>query len=246
MSVPPPATEEELHAFVDGELMAARRNEILLLLDQDPALAARISRCQVDRDALRKALAPIAERPVPDSWVQRIEEATMPRRQHAALFRRTAMAASIALVSAGAAITLRERPRSNTILIDAEAARAGSIGGSSMTPDQLASARSRDEVLRATLGLTVHAPDLARHGFRLARLDVLGRAVQLRYADDRQRLLTIYVRRSNGDVRFDLLRHGRDRICVWQDDVVGAVIIAPMSAGEMMRIASSAYGDLNL
>jgi hypothetical protein len=33
---------------------------------------------------------------------------------------------------------------------------------------------------------------------------------------------------------------------VWQDDVVGAVIIAPISAAEMLRIASSAYTDLNL
>ena len=47
-------------------------------------------------------------------------------------------------------------------------------------------------------------------------------------------------------VRFDLLRHGSTRVCIWQDNVVGAVVIAPMSAGEMMRVASSAYTALNL
>ena len=248
MSVPPPATEEELHAFIDGELMVSRRTEILLLLEQDPALAARIARYEADRDALRSALARISERPLPDSWARQIEAATTtaPRRKPAVLSRRYAIAAGIALISATAAVTVREWSRGDTILADAEAARAGSARGSILTPDQLASDRSRDDVLRAALGMKVHAPDLANHGFRLARLDVLGHAVQLRYADERQRVLTIYVRRSDGNVRFDLLRHGDTRICVWQDDVVGAVIIAPMSAGEMMRIASSAYGDLNL
>ena len=77
-------------------------------------------------------------------------------------------------------------------------------------------------------------------------LELFGHAAQLRYVDGRHRLLTIFVRRSNGDVRFDLLRHGVIRICIWQDDVVSAVIMAPISAGEMMRIASSAYRDLNL
>ena len=54
------------------------------------------------------------------------------------------------------------------------------------------------------------------------------------------------MRASDGTVRFDLLRRGRARVCVWQDDVVGVVIIAPMSAGEMMRVASGAYAALNL
>ena len=254
MSVPPPATEAELHAFVDDELEASRRGEILLLLADDPILAKRVAGYGADRDRLRAAVAPIAERPVPDAWVRqieaattrRIEAATTRRFPQAAVTRRYAIAAGIALMAGAGALTVREWPRGDTILADAEAARSGLIRGSSVTPEQLASAPLRDGVLQAVLGMKVHVPDLARDGFRLARLELFGHAAQLRYADARHRLLTIYVRRSNGDVRFDLLRHGPTRICVWQDNVVGAVIIAPMSAGEMMRVASSAYGDLNL
>ena len=62
-------------------------------------------------------------------------------------------------------------------------------------------------------------------------------------ADDE---LTIYVRPSDGTVQFDIIRHGDTHVCVWQDDVVGAVITASVSAAEMLRIASSAYTSLNL
>jgi hypothetical protein len=81
-------------------------------------------------------------------------------------------------------------------------------------------------------------------------MDLFGRpaggAAQLRYSDPDQRALTIYVRPSDGTVQFDIIRRGETHICVWQDDVVGAVIMAPVSAAEMLRIASSAYTSLNL
>jgi anti-sigma factor RsiW len=58
--------------------------------------------------------------------------------------------------------------------------------------------------------------------------------------------LTIYVRKSDGDARFDLLRRGKLRVCIWQDEVVSAVMTGDMSAGEMMRVASAAYSSLDL
>lgn len=245
MSVPPPSTEEELHAFVDGELGASRRGEILLLLEADAALATRVARYRADRDRLRAAFAHMPLRPIPDVLLRLIETPTTSR-PPAAVSRRFAVAASIALVTGAAALTVRERFRGDTILADAEAARGGPVRGSSATSDQLASARSRNELLQAALGLKVGSPSLERYGFHLTRLELLGHAIQLRYVDEQQRELTIYVRRSDGNVRFDLLRQGATRICIWQDNVVGAVIIAPISAGEMMRVASSAYSDLDL
>ena len=246
MSVPPLVTEEELHAFIDDKLVAPRSREILLLAEQDPALAARIAAYQADRDRLRAAFAGLAERPVPDAWVRRIEGAMLSRSRPTVFGRRYAIAASIALMLGCAAVAVREWPRGDTILADAEAARNGVTRGRDVAPDQLARSGSHNDVLQAALGMNVHAPDLGGYGFRLARLELFGHAAQLRYVDGGHRLLTIFVRRSNGDVRFDLLRHGVIRICIWQDDVVGAVIMAPMAAGEMMRVASSAYRDLNL
>ena len=244
--MPPPVSDEELHAFIDDELAAPRRREILLLLEQDATFAARVADYRADRDRLRAAFGAHTEQPIPSAWVRAVETATVPQRRLAASGRRYAIAAGIALLLVGgAAVAVREWPAGTTILATAEAARDEVTRGRSLTPDQLADARSRDDVLRAALGMNVRAPDLHRYGFHLARLELFGHAAQLRYVDERRRLLTIYVRPSPGTVRFDLLRRGDVRVCVWQDDVVSAVIMAPMSAGEMMRVASSAYRDLD-
>ena len=245
MSVPP-VTEEELHAFVDDELTVSRRREILGLLGHDPALAARVAGYVADRDRLRAAFAGLRERPVPEHWFRQIEAATMAQPRRRGVTRRAAIAAGVALAITGTTAAVYEWPRGDTILADAQAARDGVLRGRSLAPEQLATAASQNALLEATLGMPVRAPDLRRFGFRLARLQLFDHAAQLGYADGRQRLLTVYVRRSNGHVRFDLLRRGGIRICIWQDDVVSAVIMAPLSAGEMMRVASDAYGDLNL
>jgi anti-sigma factor RsiW len=135
-------------------------------------------------------------------------------------------------------------------MAEAEAAREGHLEGRRAGSDQLPPPATRDALLQSALGMRVRAPDLQRYGFRLTRMELFGAAgagaAQLQYSDADQRMLTIYVRGSDGTVHFDIIRRGATRVCVWQDDVVGAVIIAPVSAAEMLHIASSAYTDLNL
>jgi anti-sigma factor RsiW len=111
----------------------------------------------------------------------------------------------------------------------------------------LADAAARDALLVHAVGLKLRAPDLKRLGWRLAELDTYASGAALRYAAvaDR-RTLTLFVRRSAGTPRFDILKDGAVRICIWQDEVVGAVMMGDMTAGQMMRVASAAYVDLNL
>jgi hypothetical protein len=47
----------------------------------------------------------------------------------------------------------------------------------------------------------------------------------------------MFVRSSTGMPRFDLSKDGKVRVCIWQDEVVGAVIMGDMTAGQMMRVA---------
>jgi anti-sigma factor RsiW len=252
MIPPPPAspTESELHAYIDDQLSPERRAEIAAVLLQDRTLAEKVAAYEADRDMLRMALSHIADEPLPPTWAAQIEAAMTPRRRIVTT-RRFALAASVALVaSAAVAVRWQWRERDHTILAEADAARDGSLEGRIHEGDPLPAPEARDGLLRSTLGMRVQAPDLERFGFRLAAMDLFGRpeggAAQLRYSDPRQRELTIYVRPSDGTVRFDILRRGETHVCIWQDDVVGAVIIAPVSAAEMLRIASAAYTDLNL
>jgi anti-sigma factor RsiW len=135
---------------------------------------------------------------------------------------------------------------SDAILDQAEAAHAGTLPIlASLNGPDLPAAPAQRALLRDATGLPVHAPDLRRLGWSLAALHVYRGAAELRYRDPAGKALTIYVRRSDGTARFDLLRHGTVRVCIWQDDVVGAVIMADMAAGPMMRVAVAAYNDLN-
>ncbi len=238
MTRPVAPTEDEVHAYVDEALDGARRAEIDALLREDDRLASRIAAYQADRDALRQALNGSMTRAVPMAWQDRLKAATHESR---AMPRRWAIAAGVAVfLAAGGGAALLWRAN-DSIMTDALAARAAGLRGGT-TLD------GKDERrLASALGLKVHPPDLQHFGFRLVRVEIGdAHAAQLEYRDTAARRLTIYVRPSNGNARFDLLREGAERVCVWQDDVVGAVIIAPMSAGEMMRVASKAYSALNL
>jgi anti-sigma factor RsiW len=252
MTSPSYPTEDELHAYIDDELTASRRTEIAAILRQDPALAERVAAYQGDRDRLRTAFASFVDEPPPAVWVAQIETAmAAPKRSF--LTRRFAIAGGatgMALAASVAAYIYWRAPRDPAIVTEAEAARAGHLAGRIAGNEPLPPPATRDTLLQSALGMRVRAPDLQRYGFQLTRMELFGAtgagAAQLQYADAGKRMLTIYVRASDGTVHFDIVRRGATRVCVWQDDVVGAVIIAPLSAAEMLHIASSAYTDLNL
>jgi anti-sigma factor RsiW len=240
-----PITEADLHAYIDGELTPERRRDVAALLERDPALAQRAAAFLADKERLAAAFGPIAQRPLPDVWVARIRMAPRPRRFGVAHWR--AIAASVLLcLGAGGGGAWLLRPPADTILADAERAR-----DATMPRTALPQPEGSDHLLRTALGLPVRAPDLEALGYRLVGVQILpvgagAHAAELVYQDGNAVRLTIYVRRSSGAARFDLLRRGSLRVCIWQDDVVGAVITGQMSAGAMMRVASRAYADLDL
>lgn len=244
MSPAPRPTEDEIHAYVDDALAPERRLEVAAILREDPALAARVAGYAADRDGLRLALTAARATPLPAAWQARIEASTLRRR---ALPGRRTVFSGLALAAASGVAALLSKPSGDRTLDEALAAR----GTGPDAPVPALAPAAGGTLLASALGLHLSVPDLAPFGFRLAGLQVIGaghpaHAAQLTYSDAARRRLTIYVRRSDGSVRFDLLRRGGERVCIWQDDVVSAVIIAPMAAGEMMRVASSAYSALNL
>lgn len=236
-------SEVELHAFLDGELPAARQEEVQAALARDPALAEKLALYALDKAALVAAFAPAAQAELPAAWLARIERAAPPRPRAA---RRLALAASLAL-ALGATLYAGLHQAPPSILQQAEAARAGRLAALGASPAVLPPPGARDALLRSALRLPVRVPDLARFGYRLVAMELYGGpSAGLRYRRGDGRELDVFLRRSDGHARFDLLREGRERICLWQDDVVGAVLSGEMSAGEMMRLASLAYATLNL
>jgi anti-sigma factor RsiW len=252
-----PVRETDVHALIDGELPPHEAGRVTAALAADPELAAQAAAFAADKAALAAAYAPVADEPVPAEWVARIRQAInvpvapAPRRLRPAVLPRAhwimALAACVVLAVGGLTLFRSGPGGGDQILAQAESARQSGAGAlARVTGAALEDAPARDAMLAAATGLKLRTPDLGKLGWRLAELDTYPQAAALRYRAADGRALTLYVRRSNGAPRFDLLRNGALRTCIWQDEVVGAVMIGEMSAGQMMRVASAAYVALNL
>jgi anti-sigma factor RsiW len=235
--------DEELHAFIDGELDEARAAAVAAAAAADEILARRITLFRADKDRIGRVYGPLIDRPLPRAWTQRLE--TWAGTPAPALPRRAllATAAGVGAVAVGLAGYRYLRPADPDAIVEAALAALEATAPAA-TGAPLAVA---DRTVADVLGVDARAPDLTRLGYRLTAVTVLaadGRAVALDYRNDAQRRFVIYARRSLGEVRFDMLKRGALRLCVWQDDVVGLVMLGEMSAGEMLRLASLAYAGL--
>jgi sugar/nucleoside kinase (ribokinase family) len=67
-------TEEEIMAYVDGEMDEAARGRVTLAALADPELAERIAAQRALRERLQAHFAPLAAAPVPDAWVEQIRQ----------------------------------------------------------------------------------------------------------------------------------------------------------------------------
>jgi anti-sigma factor RsiW len=66
-SIPPaPIEEEDLHAYVDNALDAARRKEVQDYLARNPEAAQRATALLAQRQLLRSSFASVADEPIPD------------------------------------------------------------------------------------------------------------------------------------------------------------------------------------
>jgi anti-sigma factor RsiW len=91
---------------------------------------------------------------------------------------------------------------------------------------------------------------MAALGYQLVQIRLYGAsnkgAAELSYRDRENRLFTLYLRHSDGSVRFDQFKRDDLRICVWQDEELGTVMAGNVSTAAMQRLASLAYTGLTL
>ena len=61
-----PVTEDELHAYVDGELPADRQQAVAAWLETHPEQAAQVAAWRAQADSIRARYGAVADEPVPD------------------------------------------------------------------------------------------------------------------------------------------------------------------------------------
>ncbi|MDX2224655.1 MAG: hypothetical protein SFV21_18020 [Rhodospirillaceae bacterium] len=247
MTQRPHISEEDLHAFIDGELDRVRATEIGMLAQIDAELAGRIAAFRADIDAINRVYGPLIDQPVPPAWPAAIRRGRSWTARPGARRGALAMAAGLAAVVVGTTVMRWTGDGDDPLIADALAARDRPPTPVPGGADALAAAA--EQAVRQALGDAVRPPAMDALGFALAGFDagdgVGPRLVRLDYRDARGRLFTVVLRASTGVERFEMIRRGATRICVWQDDVLGAVMLADVSAGEMLRLASLAYNGLH-
>lgn len=233
----------DLHAYIDGELDAARARMIEDAATQDHDLAARIAAYRSDAALLNRSYSLLAQRPLPPHW-ETLVRGHVPAVMAKFSWRLIgAIAATLLVLLGGLDIyMIRSQNFAGDVVQAALDIRRGDTNARmSVAVTNLNDARRYNGMLRQIVNADVHVPDLARMGYRIARLNFYDRAAEIQYRDGKNDLFTLYLRASDGKTRFDQFQKGGVRVCVWQDDRVSTVMAGTMSAAEMQRLASLTY-----
>ncbi|TWB15493.1 anti-sigma factor RsiW [Nitrospirillum amazonense] len=237
----PSIAEVDLHAFLDGELPEDRARVVEAALLADPALAERLAGYEADKAMMKRLYSPLIDRPVPQHLIDLAQStANGPAARPWADWRRLGAVAAVLLLLVGGGAYLVNDPAGSP---------AGDVVQMALAARDVPAAVPSDlapynAALSRVVALNIKVPDLTRAGYRLAGVKVEGQAATVAYRDADDRLFTIYLRHSDGTVRFDQFKRDKLRVCIWQDDQLSMVMAGEMSAAVMQKLASMAYVGL--
>jgi anti-sigma factor RsiW len=240
-------TEDELHAYVDGELPAERRADVEAWLATHPDDAGRVQSWRAMADMLHARYDAVAQEPVP----QRLEIERLVRRPRQ-WFYGAAAAALVAFVAGGA------------VGWTAHGATSAPSVFQSFTLDALDAHRlyvvevrhpvevSGDERahLQAWLtkrcGWTVRAPDLEASGLKLVGGRLLpgpsGPASFLMYETASGERFTIYTAKTASEAtQMRYTTQDKDGALFWADRGVGYVVSGGGDRARLTKVAQSVY-----
>jgi anti-sigma factor RsiW len=200
-----PVTEEELHAYLDGQLDTWRQAEVRALLEAQPAVAARLAAWRRDAEGLRAALAGIETWPPNPSLDPAVIRRRMRTRSLATIGRALCVSLALGLAvligwSARSAYPPAHAPLPMQDAVDAYRAFAVPFAPRVELP---AGRGSLPTWMASGLGLAhpLALPDLSRQGFRALGARLLasseGVAAMALYEADNGRRITFYLRPSH-------------------------------------------------
>jgi anti-sigma factor RsiW len=246
-----PVTEDELHAYVDGELPADRRAAVEAWLVSRPDEAARIAAWHQQAELLHARYDGIAEEPVP----ARLALDQLAR--GGAAWKRLAVAAAIAAFVLGGAAGWFGRAyfdpgRTSARTLTSEALDAHRLYVVEVRhPVEVPGGEEAHLVqwLSRRLNYEVRAPDLAALGLRLVGGRLLpgpaGAAAFFMYEGASGERFTLYCSRAR--VPETALRYsaaGQVAAFYWIEQEKAYVVSGPADRDRLLKVAQSAYDQL--
>lgn len=238
-----------LQAYIDGELPETERAAIEDAMGRDPVLAEQIVQYGADKSRIAEMYGRIRVEPLPARWIELIETHPIKSRARFSPQDIAAIAAALLITIGVVSWYQRTEPRQESIIEEALAARSEAIPVRQTIAVTASHASAADHAVASALTMRVRTPDLSRMGYTLSEVRIYddvpgGKSVELLYRKGNTPSFALYLRHPSGSARFDQFKHGRLRVCIWQDDVLGTVMTGEMSAAEMQRLASLAYSGL--
>jgi anti-sigma factor RsiW len=245
-----PVSEEELHAFVDGEVAADRRAAVEQWLARHPEDAARVAAWQAQADAIRAKYAGVANEPVP----ARFDLAKLTRAGRR--WSRLAAAAAIAALLLGGAAGWYGRgvwdgtgtPRN--VLVEAMDAHRLYISEVRHPIEVRANENHLNPWLSRRVGYTLAAPNLEPFELKLLGGRLLpgqqGRAAALyMYESASGERFTFYCRRAQApQTALRYLASGVVGSYTWVDDDIAFVVSGPADQARLKRVAEAVYEQI--
>ena len=257
MSSALPLTDDDLNAFADNRLTGERARQIALVLEREPALAARVAEIRRLNTQLRDALDPWLAEPLPRALVT----AAKPSRAHrrGGMFRAWPALAAAALLIVGVAIgwqlrgeILREEGTPDTFQRQAALTHALYAADPNRPVEIWANEEERlVRWLSKRLSFPLHAPNLNRAGFAL----VGGRLVAgnerpgalFMYENADKQRISLLVRKDAEGSRETAFRYAQEdgvSVFYWIDDACGYALSGNIDKQQLLSIARSVYGQL--
>ncbi|GGE09029.1 transcriptional regulator [Aureimonas endophytica] len=248
-----PVSEEDLHAYADGVLDAARHAEVEAHLAARPEEAARVETWRRQNETLRALYGPAASEPVPARLHPRRLAAARP--VPALPWRRLAAVLVLLALGAGAGWFGRGEfeagaPAGSLV---AEAVAAHRLyAGEVVHPVEV---RAEDSAhlkawLSKRLSRPLALPDLTGQGLAFVGGRLLpagdGPAAQLMYEDEGGRRLTLYIVPAPEAEETALRLASADGLeaVFWRDETLRCALVGELPRDSLRRIATDAYKQL--
>lgn len=257
-----PVRDDELHAFVDAQIDAARVPAVLAWLQAHPEAAARVLQWQAQRVGLRQLARAIDVGETPAALTDVVVAAAARARRRS----RWPQAAAVLLLVTAAVAGGRYWERTATH--DAPAAMAASpafvrdavAAHAVFVPDQRhpVEVTAADEAhlvqwLSRRLGAPLKLPSLARYGYQLLGGRLLpGQGTpraQFMYENAQGARVTLYVAvfepgQAPDATAFRSLRSGGEESFFWVEDRFGYALSGNVDGHQMQALAREVHGQL--
>lgn len=245
-----PVSDEELHAYVDGELDEQRRIEVEAWLAAHPQAARRVREYQGIRDTLHSRFDPLLIEPV--------ETPAAVHERRSSAVGRAALIAGLALSSAMLGWTLQgwrhvDSPREIADLVQPATFAHEVYATDSRYPVEIPAVErtTLNRWVSQRMHTELRAPDLSGEA-----LDFVGgrllpstnrMAAQFMYEDRDGRRLTVYIRRiadQDGFTGFQYREQGRLHVFYWIDRAMGYAVIGEQPASRLIAVANAVHASM--